>query len=168
MNDILIMVLSTIGAVFILIASFGIYKMPDFYSRLSVTIKAATLGIGCILIASILYFSDFSVTTKAIAIIFFLFITSPVAGFLIGKVAYITGTRLWEHSILDEMKGDPDSNCSVQPVSKRKTGLDKGLGYNEQTTEEIKQEKEAQKEIRMKEDLSDPTSEPDNDKEQKK
>ncbi len=116
MTDIIIMVLSTLGAIFILIASFGIYKMPDFYARLSVTIKAATLGIGCILIAATLYFADFSVTTKAFAIILFLILTSPVAGFLIGKVAYVTGTKLWKHSIIDEMKDDPDSNCSVQPI----------------------------------------------------
>lgn len=106
MNDILIMILSTLGAIFILIASFGVFKMPDFYSRLSVTIKAATLGIGCILIAAVLYFSDFSVTTKAIAIMFFLLITSPVAGFLISKVAYMTGTKLWKHSLMDELKDD--------------------------------------------------------------
>ena len=106
MIDILIMFLCTLGAVFILIASFGIYKMPDFYARLSVTIKAATLGIGCILIAASLHFSDFSVTTKAFAIILFLMLTSPVAGFLIGKVAYITGTKLWKFSIMDELKED--------------------------------------------------------------
>ncbi|MBS7320287.1 MAG: monovalent cation/H(+) antiporter subunit G, partial [Myroides sp.] len=104
MIDLLIKILSTLGAIFILIASFGIVKMPDFYSRLSVTVKAATLGIGCILIAAVLYFAEFYVTTKAIAIIFFLMVTSPVAAFLIGKVAYLTGTRLWQHSIIDEMK----------------------------------------------------------------
>ena len=100
------MILSTLGAIFILIASIGVFKMPDFYSRLSVTIKAATLGIGCILVAAVLYFSDFSVTTKAIAIMFFLLITSPVAGFLISKVAYMTGTKLWKHSLMDELKDD--------------------------------------------------------------
>ena len=117
MNDILIMILSTLGAIFILIASFGVFKMPDFYSRLSVTIKAATLGIGCILVAAVLYFSDFSVTTKAIAIMFFLLITSPVAGFLISKVAYMTGTKLWKHSIMDELKDDIERESS----SKSKT-----------------------------------------------
>ena len=114
MNDILIMILSTLGAVFILIASFGVFKMPDFYSRLSVTIKAATLGIGCILIAAVLYFSDFSVTTKAIAIMFFLLITSPVAGFLISKVAYMTGTKLWKHSLMDELKDDLEKKSNNQ------------------------------------------------------
>lgn len=115
MNDLLIMILSTLGAIFILIASFGIVKMPDFYSRLSITIKAATLGIGCILIAAVLYFSDFSVTTKALAIIFFLFITSPVAGFLISKVAYVTGTKLWDKSIMDELKDDLEEDVNNKP-----------------------------------------------------
>ncbi len=115
MNDLLIMILRTLGAIFILIASFGIVKMPDFYSRLSITIKAATLGIGCILIAAVLYFSDFSVTTKALAIIFFLFITSPVAGFLISKVAYVTGTKLWDKSIMDELKDDLEEDVSNKP-----------------------------------------------------
>jgi len=119
MIDLIIKILSTLGAIFILIASFGIVKMPDFYSRLSVTVKAATLGIGCILIAAILYFAEFYVTTKAIAIIFFLIVTSPVAAFLIGKVAYLTGTRLWQDSIIDEMENDPDSNCQVVYKSKK-------------------------------------------------
>ncbi|WP_372473054.1 monovalent cation/H(+) antiporter subunit G [Capnocytophaga sp. ARDL2] len=113
MTDILIMILSTIGAIFILVAAFGILKMPDFYSRLSVTIKAATLGIGCILMAVAMYFSEFSVTTKTIAIIFFLFITSPVSGYLIGKVAYINGTKLWKNTIIDEMNKDEDSFCTT-------------------------------------------------------
>ena len=37
---------------------------------------------------------------------FFLLITSPVAGFLISKVAYMTGTKLWKHSLMDELKDD--------------------------------------------------------------
>jgi len=113
MTDILILILSTLGALFILIASVGIYKMPDFYARLSVTIKAATLGVGSILIAASLFFADFPVTTKVISIIFFLFLTAPVAGYLIGKVAYVSGTKLWKHSIIDEMKNDPDSFCNL-------------------------------------------------------
>ncbi len=127
MIDIVIMVLSTLGALFILIASIGILKMPDFYSRLSVTIKAATLGLGCILIAAALFFKEFQVTTKAIAIIFFIFITSPIAGYLIGKVAYINGTKPWKNTFVDEMKHDPDSFCSLiqeneQNQTKEKTG----------------------------------------------
>ncbi|MEC4114467.1 monovalent cation/H(+) antiporter subunit G [Myroides pelagicus] len=113
MTDILIMVLSTLGAIFILIASIGIVRMPDFYTRLSITIKAATLGIGCILAAAAIHFSEFSTTTKVIAIIFFLFITSPVAAFLIARTAYITGIKLWDKSIVDELQDRYDNNNNI-------------------------------------------------------
>ena len=104
MTDLLIMILSTLGAIFILIASIGIFRMPDFYTRLSITIKAATLGIGCILGAAAIHFSEFSITTKVFAIVFFLFITSPVAAFLIARTAYMTGIKLWNKSVTDELK----------------------------------------------------------------
>lgn len=104
MSDILIMILSTLGALFILIASLGLYRMPDFYTRLSVTVKAVTLGVGCILGAVAIHFSDFSITTKVFAVVFFLFITSPVAAFLIARTAYVSGVKMWDKSIRDELK----------------------------------------------------------------
>lgn len=104
MTDLLIIILTTLGSMFILVAAIGILRMPDFYLRLSVTIKAATLGMGCVLGAVALYFTDFSVTTKVFAIIFFLTLTAPVAGHMIGRTAYYTGVKLWKHSVLDELK----------------------------------------------------------------
>lgn len=106
MNEIIIMILCTLGALFILIAALGVYRMPDFYTRLSVTVKASTLGVGCILGAAALHFFDFAVTTKVFAVIFFLLITSPVGAFLLARVAYITGIKLWNKSIYDELKGE--------------------------------------------------------------
>ena len=102
------MILSTLGSIFILIAAYGIVRMPDFYLRLSVTIKAATFGVGLILMGGALFFGDFSVTTKVFAIIFFIIITAPVAGHMIGRTAYIIGIKMWEGSILDELKGKYD------------------------------------------------------------
>jgi len=105
MVDTLIMVLSTTGAIFILIAAYGILRMPDFYLRLSVTIKAATMGVGCLMISAALYFTEFSITTKVFAIVFFLFITAPVAGHMIARTAYITGIQLWKKTVIDELEG---------------------------------------------------------------
>lgn len=127
MTDTLIMILSTIGAVFILIASIGILRMPDFYTRLSITIKAGTLGIGCILGAAAIHFSEFSITTKVFAIIFFLFITSPVAAFLIARTSYVTGIKLWSGTIIDELKGryfTSKSNSKENPQSSGKKNVD--------------------------------------------
>ncbi|MGE4346068.1 MAG: monovalent cation/H(+) antiporter subunit G [Flavobacteriaceae bacterium] len=118
MSDILIMILSTLGAIFILIASLGLYRMPDFYTRLSVTVKAVTLGVGCILGAVAIHFSDFSITTKVFAVIFFLFITSPVAAFLIARTAYVSKVKMWDKSVRDELKEVTDKKETAQKRNK--------------------------------------------------
>lgn len=99
-----IIILSTIGSIFIFLAALGIVRMPDFYLRLSVTIKAGTFGIGFLLLSAALYFNEFSVTTKVMAILFFLIITAPVSGHMIGKTAYKMGIKLWDKSIHDDLK----------------------------------------------------------------
>ncbi|HLS96716.1 MAG TPA: monovalent cation/H(+) antiporter subunit G [Sphingobacterium sp.] len=105
MIDIILAILSTVGALSILFASIGILRMPDFYLRLSVTVKASTLGVGLLLICAAIMFPDVSVTTKAIAIIFFLIITAPIAAHMIGRAAYFTGTPLWKDTVIDQLAG---------------------------------------------------------------
>ncbi|PRD47274.1 monovalent cation/H(+) antiporter subunit G [Sphingobacterium haloxyli] len=105
MIDIILAFISTVGVLSILFASIGIMRMPDFYLRLSVTVKASTLGVGLLLICAAIMFPDMSVTTKAIAIIFFLIITAPIGAHMIGRAAYFTGTPLWKGTIIDELAG---------------------------------------------------------------
>ncbi|RFS22719.1 monovalent cation/H(+) antiporter subunit G [Chitinophaga silvatica] len=112
MSDFLIMFLCTLGAIVVLIAAIGIVRMPDFYLQLSVTIKAAVLGIGLLLAAAAIFFADVSITTKVLAITFFLVLTAPVAGHVIGRAAYLIGTKLWKKSVLDELKGKYDEHTN--------------------------------------------------------
>lgn len=106
--DILLMILATIGSLLILIAAIGLLRMPDVYLRISVTTKAATLGVGLLLLCTGLYFSEVSITTRAIAIVFFLLLTAPIGAHLIGRSSYFTGVPLWKKSIIDELKGKYD------------------------------------------------------------
>lgn len=108
MIDILIMIVSTVGALVVLIAAIGIVRMPDFYLRLSVTVKAATLGVGLLLLSAAIYFATLPVATKVFAITFFLILTAPVAGHMIGRAAYVTGTKLWKSSVVDDLEGKYD------------------------------------------------------------
>ncbi len=123
MSDILVMVFCTLGAVFILIAALGIYRMPDFYTRLSVTVKAGTLGVGCILGSVAFYFYDFAVSTKVFSIIFFLFITSPVAAFMISRTAYVSGIKLWKNTVVDEKTdfetGDEEKEAELEKLKEK-------------------------------------------------
>lgn len=112
MIDILIMVIAALGSIFILLAAIGLLRMPDYYLRVSVTTKAATLGIGLIMVAAMLYFNDFAVSSRAIAIIVFIFLTAPVGAHMISRASYIIDTPLWEESVVDDLKGqyDPETH----------------------------------------------------------
>ncbi|HZH68837.1 MAG TPA: monovalent cation/H(+) antiporter subunit G [Flavobacteriaceae bacterium] len=105
MNDIVIVILVSFGAVFVLLAAIGLVRMPDTYLRISVTTKAATLGIGLILIAAAVYFNEISITSRVLAIILFIFLTAPVGAHLIGRASYFIGIKMWKKSVLDDLKG---------------------------------------------------------------
>lgn len=121
MTEIICNIFLFAGTMFILLAAIGIIKMPDFYMRISVTTKAATLGIGLILAGAAFYFKEITTITRIAAIIFFVFLTAPVAAHIIGKASYIAGVELWKNSVMDQLKGklDEDGN-SIDESEKMK------------------------------------------------
>ncbi|MEX0997963.1 MAG: monovalent cation/H(+) antiporter subunit G [Flavobacteriaceae bacterium] len=105
MSEIVIGTLATLGTLFVLLAAVGVIRMPDTYLRISVTTKAATLGIGLILAAAAVYFSDASITSRVLAIILFILLTAPVGAHLIGRASYFIGVKLWKKSVIDDLEG---------------------------------------------------------------
>lgn len=105
MTEVFIIILSSLGAIFIFLAAIGIVRMPDLYLRISVTTKAATLGIGLILIAAAVYFNNTSITSRVLAIILFMLLTAPIGAHMIGRASYFTGVKLWKKSVYDDLKG---------------------------------------------------------------
>lgn len=87
--DLLLASLLVVGAAFALIGSWGLAKLSDFYKRLHGPTKATTLGVGCVLIASSLYFSlrAAAPSLHEFAISVFLFMTAPVSAHLLIKAA---------------------------------------------------------------------------------
>lgn len=114
------MIVVSIGTFVILIAAIGFVRMPDLYLRLSVTTKAATLGVGLTLLGLVLFFMEIGITTRAIAIIVFLFLTVPISGHIIGRAGYFAGDAVWKKTKIDELEGmyDPKTH-------KLKSGLEK-------------------------------------------
>jgi multicomponent Na+:H+ antiporter subunit G len=105
MTEIIVIGLTSLGALFIFLAAIGVVRMPDLYLRISVTTKAATLGIGLVLIAAAIYFNDLSITTRVSAIILFMLLTAPVGAHMIGRASYFTGVKMWGKSRFDDLKG---------------------------------------------------------------
>ncbi|MBA2410460.1 MAG: Na+/H+ antiporter subunit G [Gammaproteobacteria bacterium] len=97
--EILISLLLLFGASLSLIGSIGLVRLPDFYSRLHGPAKTATLGVGSVLLASILYFSARgpSISLHELLILLFLFITTPVSTHLMAKAALHLGIKTTDH-----------------------------------------------------------------------
>jgi len=87
--DFIASALLLIGAAFALVGSIGLARLPDFFARLHGPTKATTLGVGSIVIASLLHSSVVSQTLRLseLAISLFLFITAPVSAHMLAKVA---------------------------------------------------------------------------------
>ncbi len=82
--------LIVLGALFVLLGSIGVARLPDFLNRLHGPTKATTLGVGALLLASAIFFSsgeNAGVSLHELAIVLFLFITAPVTAHLLAKAA---------------------------------------------------------------------------------
>jgi multicomponent Na+:H+ antiporter subunit G len=123
MKEIIIMIMSTIGAVFILSTSLAMLRKPDVYLRISVTGKASTLGIGLLLISAAVFFNDYSVTTRVIATIIFVFLTVSIGGHMLARAAYFTKTPIWKGTTIDELSGQYDPETHELYSEKRNTSI---------------------------------------------
>ncbi len=107
--DILSLALASIGALLILVAGLGIFRLPDLLTRMHASSKAGTLGAVCILLAVALRFSDFVITVKTVLIVLFLFLTAPVAAHMIGRAGYRSGVQLCDETAFDEYGKDEEA-----------------------------------------------------------
>ena len=86
--DLLTALLLLAGAGFALIGSIAIVRLPDIFTRLHGPTKATTLGVGGVLIASILFFSTHgNLSVHELLISIFLFMTAPLSAHLIARAA---------------------------------------------------------------------------------
>jgi multicomponent K+:H+ antiporter subunit G len=77
-----------VGGGFALVGAIGMLRFPDFFMRLHAPTKASTLGIGGILIASLLLkWGSGSFGLHELLITLFVFITAPVSASLLAKAA---------------------------------------------------------------------------------
>jgi len=78
-----------VGATFVFIGSLGLAKLPDFYTRLHAPTKATTLGMSCLLIASmiIVTYRQGYLSLHELLITLFLLITAPVTAHMLAKTA---------------------------------------------------------------------------------
>ena len=103
--DIFISALLVIGGIFGLVGSYGLVKLPDPMTRLHAPTKATTVGVGSVLIASMLYFAFFKddLSLHELMITVFLFLTAPITAHFIAKANM---HRDWKMRDLPRPEGD--------------------------------------------------------------
>ena len=93
--EVLVSAFLIIAGIFGLVGSLGLLKLNDTMQRLHAPTKATTLGVGGVLIASMLYFllvkDDLSFHELLITL--FLFLTAPVTALFIAQTHILMGLR---------------------------------------------------------------------------
>ena len=100
--EIIISLLILVGAFFLFVGSLGLAKLPGLMRRLHGPTKATTLGVGSMLIASMLYFwtVEGNPSIHELLITLFLFLTAPVTAQMIAK-AHILHERQEREALPD-------------------------------------------------------------------
>ncbi len=85
--ELLIALSLVVSGVFGLVGSFGLLKLRDQVQRLHSPTKATTLGVGGVLIASMIYFfaDTGHISVHELMITLFLFLTAPITANFIAK-----------------------------------------------------------------------------------
>ena len=99
--ELLASALIIVGGVFTLLGSVGLARLPDFFSRLHGPVKATTLGVGAIVVASLFAQLKSGFDGRELAITLFLFITAPVSAHLLAKAALAEERRAREQAARD-------------------------------------------------------------------
>ncbi len=88
--DLLLAALVVAGTLIALVGSWGLVKLPTFLMRLHGPTKAATLGVGCVLIASAIGFgvAGGGTSLHELVITLLVFMTAPVSAHLLVKAAF--------------------------------------------------------------------------------
>jgi multicomponent Na+:H+ antiporter subunit G len=105
MEKILSELMMLIGAVFMLIASLGVVRLPDLFMRMHSNTKSATLGVFFMMLGLSIHFGSLPIFIRALAVVLFFMITAPVAAQIIARAAYFSGVPLWKGTISDDLKG---------------------------------------------------------------
>jgi multicomponent Na+:H+ antiporter subunit G len=93
--DVVTLILLLAGSFFMLVASIGMIRLPDFYTRMHAGGKADTLGQGLIFLGLVVYEGFSFISLKMLIIFVFIFIANPTATHAVAKAAYKGGLKIW-------------------------------------------------------------------------
>lgn len=120
--ELTVSILLLVGGAFVLVGSIGLFRLKDVYCRLHGPTKATTVGLGGILIGSVIYMSFHHgyVSIHELLITLFLLITAPVTAHILAKVAMHHRVRMMESTRNQDMVTTAREQCP--PASENSHG----------------------------------------------
>ncbi|MBE0417926.1 MAG: monovalent cation/H(+) antiporter subunit G [Coriobacteriia bacterium] len=94
-RDATTVVLAAFGALFFLVGTIGLLRLPDFYARTHAATKCDTVGAGSLLIALAVFNGLDASTGKIIALAGLVLLSSPTTGHALARAAHRTGLAPW-------------------------------------------------------------------------
>lgn len=91
MNEVIAIGLMILGTFFVFVGSLGVLRFEDVYLRLQASSKSLTFGLGFVVLGAAVWAGGGWVFSKAVLIIVFQFITSPIAAQVIARAAMRRG-----------------------------------------------------------------------------
>jgi len=111
--------LMLLGAAAVLVAGVGIVRMPDLFTRMQATSKAATLGAILVLLATALAFAELGIVVRSAVVVIFLALTAPIGAHMLARAGYLAGARMCDPDAVDELEGrySPDGERLDGPAA---------------------------------------------------
>lgn len=87
--EVLVSLMVLAGAGFTLVGSIGLLRLDDVFQRMHAPTKATTLGVGLVLVASVLsaWLMRREASMSELLVALLLFATAPVSAYLVARVA---------------------------------------------------------------------------------
>lgn len=112
--EVLVVAMLAVGCFFTVLGAFALIKLPTFFQRIHGPTKASTLGVGGILITSILYHAMVgnSFHPRELLITLFLFMTAPISAYMMARAAF----SLMQREGTAAPRPPPPDNASTDAV----------------------------------------------------
>lgn len=91
--DVASFVLMTLGGLCVFVGGLGVIRMPDLYTRMHAASVTDTAGLGLVVLGLLLQAGLSLALVKLLAILVFLFVTSPTASYALANAALLSGHR---------------------------------------------------------------------------
>lgn len=108
--DVVAAVLLLAGSAFVLLATLGLWRFDDFYSRVHAATKATTLGVLLTVAAAALRVEAAADLLKLLLAAILQLISAPVTGHMLGRAAYWAGTQVTPYTVVDQLREAGERN----------------------------------------------------------